>query len=198
MNICSQHYVGKQDNNICPDVVLMSLTEIEEHALDPVAELKECLCFSIENVLARLNERIHEDVDGIDYLCVQLARIENLVERASDLYDIPDGIVHSLKLAKEKLKSLGGVNDQTQTVFVFSGCRGRPSVYIPKDLLQLYVNYKFTLKKIGEIFGVSRKTIQRRISEFGLGLRSYAELSNEQLDEQMQVIHNYPSGGNTH
>ena len=81
MNICSQHYVGKQDNNICPDVVLMSLTEIEEHALDPVAELKECLCFSIENVLARLNERIHEDVDGINYLCVQLARIENLVER---------------------------------------------------------------------------------------------------------------------
>ena len=185
MNICSQHYVGKQDNNICPDVVLMSLTEIEEHALDPVAELKKCLCFSIENVLARLNERIHEDVDGIDYLCVQLARIENLVERASDLYDIPDGIVHSLRLSKEKLKSLGGVNDQTQTVLVFSGCRGRPSVYIPKDLLQLYVNYKFTLKKIGEIFGVSRKTIQRRISEFGLELRSYAELSNEQLDEQM-------------
>ena len=152
MDIYSQHYVGKQDNNICPDVVLMSLTEIEEHALDPVAEPKECLCFSIENVLARLNKRIHEDVDGVDYLWVQLARIENLVERASDLYDIPDGIVHSLRLAKEKLKSLGGVNDQTQTVFVFSGCRGRPSVYIPKDLLQLYANYKF-----GEIFGVSRK-----------------------------------------
>ena len=76
------------------------VTEIEEHALDPVAELKECLCFSIENVLAHLNERIHEDVDGIDYLCVQLAGIENLVERASDLYDISDGIVHSLRLTK--------------------------------------------------------------------------------------------------
>ena len=160
----------------------MSLTELQEHAeLDPVAELKECLRFSIENVLARLNERIHEDVDGIDYLCVQLARIENLVERASDLYDISDGIVHSLRLAQEKLKSLGGVNGQTQPVFVFTGCRGRPSVYIPKDLLQLYVNYKFTMKKIGEIFGVSRKTIQRRVSEFGLELCGYAELSNEQL-----------------
>ena len=72
-----------------------------------------------------------------------------------------------------------------QSVFVFSGCRGRPSVYIPKDLQHLYVNCKFTMKKIGEIFGVSRKTIQRRISEFGLELRGYTELSNEQLDEQM-------------
>ena len=179
MNICSQHYVGKQDNNICPDVVLMSLTEIEEHALDPVAELKECLCFSIENVLARLNERIHEDVDGIDYLCVQLARIENLVERASDLYDIPDGIVHSLKLAKEKLKSLGGVNDQTQRLSRKALCLYSKRFTTALCELQVY------FEKIGEIFGVSRKTIQRRISEFGLELRSYAELSNEQLDEQM-------------
>ena len=75
-----------------------------------------------------------------------------------------DGIVHSLRLAQEKLKSSRGVNDQTQTVFVFSGCRGRHSVYILKDFLQL-----------GEIFGVSRKTIQQRISEFGLVLRSYMQ-----------------------
>lgn len=124
-------------SKICPDVdsvvSLMSVTEVVEHTPDPVAELKECLCFSIENVLARLNERIHEDVDGIDYLCVQLARIENLVERASDVYDIPNGIAHSLlRLAQEKLKSLGGADEQMQTVFVFSGCRGRPSVYIPR------------------------------------------------------------------
>ena len=46
-----------------------------------------------------------------------MARIENLVERASDLYnDISDGIVHSLRLAQEKLKSLRGVNDQTKTM----------------------------------------------------------------------------------
>ena len=107
---------------MCPDVDSivgpMSVTEVDEHSPDPVAELKECLCFSIENVLARLDERIHEDVDGIDYLCAQLARIENLVESASDAHSI----AHCLRLAQEKLKSLGGGNEQMQSVFVFSGC----------------------------------------------------------------------------
>ena len=109
---------------MCPDVDSivgpMSVTEVDEHTPDPVAELKECLCFSIENVLVRLDERIHEDVDGIDYLCAQLARIENLVERASDLYEIPNAhsIAHCLRLAQEKLKSLGGGNERTDAICV--------------------------------------------------------------------------------
>ncbi len=116
---------------------------------DPVAELeKECLYLSIENVKNRLNERIIEDVDGIDYICVQLARIEHLVERASGLFNIPIDIVNSIRTAQEKLKSIGGENEQT------SGCRGRPSVHIPQELLQLYLDYRFTFKKVGEIFGV--------------------------------------------
>lgn len=75
-------------------------------------------------------------MDEVDYLCVQRARIENLVERASDLYNIPTGIANSLRQAQDKLKSLGGMDERIQAVFVFSGCRGRPSVYIPKNLLQ--------------------------------------------------------------
>ena len=55
----------------------------------PVHELKECLRASVEMLLDKLNDRLHEDMDGVDYLCVQLDRIQNLVERASGLYDIP-------------------------------------------------------------------------------------------------------------
>ncbi|CAB4012840.1 hypothetical protein AC249_AIPGENE23002 [Paramuricea clavata] len=159
----------------------------EQTAPDPVAELKECLYFSIENVKNKLNERIHEDVDGIDYICVQLARIENLVERASALYNIPNDIANSLRIAQEKLKFVGGENEQT-SIFIHSGCRGRPSVYIPKELLQLYLDYRFTFKKIGEIFGVASKTIQRRVVEFGLKSCNYTMLSDEQLDEQISDI----------
>ena len=52
-------------------------------AVEPVDELKECLRASVEMVLDKLNDRLHEDMDGVDYLCVQLDRIQNLVERAS-------------------------------------------------------------------------------------------------------------------
>lgn len=39
----------------------------DEHAPDPVAELKELICFSIANALTRVNERIQEDVDRAYY-----------------------------------------------------------------------------------------------------------------------------------
>ena len=44
-------------------------------AIEPVDELKECLRASVEMLLDKLNDRLHEDMDGVDYLCVQLDRI---------------------------------------------------------------------------------------------------------------------------
>ena len=66
-------------------------------AVEPMDELKECLRASVEMLLDKLNDRLHEDMDGVDYLCVQLDRIQNLVERASGLYDIPLEIVDILR-----------------------------------------------------------------------------------------------------
>ena len=63
-------------------------------------ELKECLRASVEMLLDRLKDRLHEDMDGVDYLCLQLDRIQNLVERASGLYDIPLEIVDILYYKK--------------------------------------------------------------------------------------------------
>ena len=68
-----------------------------EGGIDAIDELKECLRVSIEMLLDRLNDRLHEDMDGIDYLCVQLDRIQSLVERASALYYIPLEVAEILK-----------------------------------------------------------------------------------------------------
>ena len=44
-------------------------------AVEPMDELKECLRASVEMLLDKLNDRLHEDMDGVDYLCIQLDRI---------------------------------------------------------------------------------------------------------------------------
>ena len=75
-------------------------------AEEPMDELKECLRASVEMLLENLNDRLHEDMDGVDNLCVQLDRIQNLVERASGLYDIPLEIVDILRSAQDSLRSL--------------------------------------------------------------------------------------------
>ena len=44
-------------------------------AVEPMDELKECLRASVEMLLDKLNDRLHEDMDGVYYLCIQLDRI---------------------------------------------------------------------------------------------------------------------------
>lgn len=109
-------------------------------------------------MLHRLNDRLYEDMDGIDYLCVQVDRIQNLVQRASALYNIPSVVVDTLRRAHDSLKFLATGNEDI-SLFTSTGCCGRPALHIPEDLLQLYLDYQFPLAKIGEIFGVSSKTI---------------------------------------
>ena len=70
-------------------------------AAEPIDELKECLRVGIEMLLERLNDRLHEDMDGVDYLCVQVDRIHNLSERASGLHNIPMEIVDILKSSQD-------------------------------------------------------------------------------------------------
>ena len=48
-------------------------------AVEPMDELKECLRASVEMLLDKLNDRLHGGMDGVDYPCVQLDRIQNLV-----------------------------------------------------------------------------------------------------------------------
>ena len=153
-------------------------------AVEPMDELKECLRASVEMLLDKLNDRLHEDMDGVDYLCVQLDRIQNLVERASGLYDIPLEIVDILRSAQDSLRSLATGKKESR-VFNSTGCRGRPSFHIPQDMLQLYLDYQFSLAKIGQIFGVSSRTIQRRITEYDLKKVDFTNVSDNELDNQM-------------
>ena len=97
-------------------------------AVEPVDELKECLRASVEMLLGKLNDRLHEDMDGVDYLCVQLDGIQNLVERASGLYDIPLEIVDILRSTQDSLRSLA-TGKKESWVFNSTGCRGLKTVF---------------------------------------------------------------------
>ena len=101
-------------------------------AVEPMDKLKECLHAGVEMLLDKQNDRLYEDMDGVDYLCVQLDRIQNLVERASGPYDIHLEIVDILRSAEDSLRSLA-TGTKESWVFNSTGCRGRPSFHIPQD-----------------------------------------------------------------
>ena len=119
--------------------------------------LKSYLCHSIEFVLNRLNDRFHES-DGIRYLVTHIDRILYILSHASSLFNIPPQLECSLQRAHQMLVTLSGDDNSLQRR-LFSGCRGRPSIDIPRELLELYLEKNFTPELIARLFCVSSKTI---------------------------------------
>ena len=77
-------------------------------------------------------------------------------------------------------------HDTTQMqMFRKTGFRGRPSIVILQEQLELYLEYGFTASKIAKLFAVSSKTILRRMAEFGLQKKPYSTLSDMELDNVM-------------
>ena len=67
----------------------------------------------------------------------------------------------------------------------------RLSIDIPRETLKMYLNFGFSLIKISELFGVSRKTVSRRIRQFGLleEVPQHTEISDENLDATVSQIY---------
>lgn len=122
-----------------------------------------------------------EEKDGIDYLCATVDRLLDIIMQASFIFCIPLELESSLRRAHQML--VDKENDPIQMqMFTKMGFRGPPSIVIPQEQLELYLEYGFTASKIAILFGVSSKTILRMMTEFGLQKKPYSTLSDMELD----------------
>ena len=56
--------------------------------------------------------------------------------------------------------------------------RGRPSLLIAKDHLQFYLQHNFKIQDIAVMFGCSKRTIEQRMTEYGLSAQGrYSTIS---------------------
>ena len=68
-----------------------------------------------------------------------------------------------------------------------SGCPGRPRFVIRAEMLEELRELGFSWNKIGEMLGVSRWTIRRRVAEYGLeNMTGFHNLPDEELDEKVK------------
>ena len=107
-------------------------------------------------------------------------------------------VLQTLQLAKLQIKDLN--NDIYQGYLpkkLFSGCRGRPSFQIPKQQLEMFLEYKFTVRQISEMLGVSMSIVNRRLVEYELlTSQTYSTLTDEHLDQVTEeIITEFPNSG---
>ena len=108
-------------------------------------------------------------------------------------------IVHCLREAKDCLyrSRSGSLSTSGQAQKTFTGERGRPAFDIPKEQLEFLTEKRFTVEEMAQLFGVSKCTSERRLSEFGLSVRAnYAHLSDAELDAIVNdIIAGFPNVG---
>lgn len=143
----------------------------------------------------RLYTRIHHiisqqplDLDYLQFVCSQEAVLFSAV---SDQVLIPKAISDSLtELHKLVLEAR---ENQVPIVFlpVLQGATGRPRFDISPDSLSHFLNQGLPVPCIGNLMGVSTRSIFRRMSQFGFSVRAlYSTCSDAELDQLVTDIKN--------
>ena len=139
-------------------------------------QLKRYLPQSVQLLLSRVNDRFHQS-ENIGYLIIHLDRVLYILARASSLFNIPPQLECLLQRVHLMFVVVCGDDNSLQRrLFKFTGCRGRPSTDIPKELLEQYVENNFTAEQIARLSCVSTKTIRRRIIEYQLHFEKHSSL----------------------
>ena len=192
----------KQDGDQKVKFYVMSL--FSPH-VSPTNNLKNHICSAISEVI-RLLENLRlcgNDRNQLDYSMYKLEQIVYLCVCSQNLWRdfLTDELIDLLLTA---YNSLGEANDETDTHRtsccqpLCTGSAGRPALVIPRETLKLYLSYGFSLQKIADMFGTSRKTICRRVKSYNLReeVPRYDDISNEALDIAVSAtLHNFPNCG---
>ena len=139
------------------------------------------------------------DNDRLDSLQFHLDCIYCLVVRYQGLDVIDDRVVSCVRQARDCIYSSAIQRSGTlcQAKKIFNGERGRPRFEIPHAQLQFFVEKGFKVAEIAQPFGTSSSTVERRLAEFGLSIRTtYAQLSDRDLDAvTSEIMREIPNVG---
>nr|XP_054600126.1 uncharacterized protein LOC129164370 [Nothobranchius furzeri]XP_054600127.1 uncharacterized protein LOC129164370 [Nothobranchius furzeri] len=151
-----------------------------------------------EELLQRIRTRFslvlrNESLD-LDYLLDVTQQEYSLASMASHHLNIPTEILNGLwdliNILSLPVQSLGG--DSTNALDIVSvavGNLGRPRLEIQSDDLKHLLSTALPLEHLAQLYGVSRRTLNRRMKEHGLSVRGcYSKISDDELDVLVRSI----------
>lgn len=135
----------------------------------------------------------------IETLLDRLEHVTSIVIRShEDNVFCLNSVLQLLQRARHILEEVSDErNCMRELPLVFTGNTGRPTYDIPLSQLQYLIENGFTIGDISSIIGVSRRTINRRIQQYGFSLRQcYSQLSDAELDNIVSsILHDFPNCG---
>jgi AraC-like DNA-binding protein len=145
--------------------------------------------------------------------CVENGRYQNLIPSIEDTIEMViqlsqfTDVENTLNLMEEAFPYLNGIitnlGDDGSSIAACSGpeleyhVRGRPTFKIPLETLEFFLDNGFKVAEIARLTGVSKRTIERRLSENALSVRqSYSQMTDEELEGEVNtIVTDYPHVG---
>lgn len=122
----------------------------------------------------------------------------DFLQRITVSLDVDDVVTELVGLAYSMLVEMdqrNHVNCAYQAPLNSSGKRGRPSYEITEEQLIFLLEQGFQVHDISNILGVSARTVERRMSKFGLSVSGmYSTIDDDHLDELVQIAANQHPG----
>ena len=172
---------------------------------DPVQELAERL----ESIATQLNAARVQPSMQVEVLESSVVRVECAYSTAIELDivsgSVPCGVLAKLRRALVLLQNMleRSQEESLSTTAVHQRCTestgapGRPRFVVGPSILESLIEIGFSAVSIGNILGVSRSTVCRRLREAGLSVsQKYCCISNTDLDDIIRSIsHVFPNCG---
>lgn len=141
----------------------------------------------MEDIKQRISSVYDEDIDGLLRRANALAQCALLVEPCTPRGNV---LLSQLLLVRDALE----IEVDARRVRELTTQRCRPSLLIAEDHLQFYLQHNFKVQDIAVMFGCSKRTIERRMTEYGLSARGkYSTISDTNLCEIIQQILHFNS-----
>jgi hypothetical protein len=122
--------------------------------------------------------------------------VENIIQLLSGFPDLGNNeqIFRKLNEALDILRE--NANGVTCVTF-YTNENGRQAFHIPEELLQYFIECRFSVPEIARMLGVSVRTIRRRMTEYGLKIRdNYTDITDEDLRKEIADFHvHFPTTG---
>ena len=141
--------------------------------LFPESNLRLYVSSSLAEII-RLLEGFNGDQNDFDYVLYKMEQLVQVAIRSEEqgLWErvFSDQLLNTLIDVYNQLleQDVHSFSERSSSAVINTGSVGRPALDIPKETLKINLQYGFSLIKIAEMFGVSRKTVSRRIRHYGL------------------------------
>ena len=174
-----------------------------------IPRIEPCLNFcnylqrSLNEILRQLEQQTpeHNYENNFDFSLYRLEQLLGLVLQAQQTWPnlVTDGLIASISRAYDTLSSEAfKMTEREKPHTEDSGKPGRPPFKIPKETIELYLMYGFSKSKVAEMLGVSRKTVTRRMEEFGMkdSYERHSNITDPELDIKVaDVFKSFPNCG---